>query len=109
MSAALKADCLVYRVIEIDPPDEGRHTWEVACVTVEHASAKQIKLKTSFSGIFAKRFKPDALGRIFFETPLQAIQHFLVARRLEIASLDRKRAEAERAIAWATSQEGMTP
>jgi hypothetical protein len=109
VSTPLKAGHLVYRVIEIDPPNEGLHTWKAACVAVKHASARQIWLKSSFSGLSGTRFKPDALGRHFFETPLQAIQHFMIARSLEIESLDRKRTEAERAIAWAASQEGMKP
>jgi hypothetical protein len=102
---------VVYRVVEIDrPPDDRRpHTWEAAAVVVEHASPKQIKLKTPFPGLFRKVFEPTAFGRIFFATPLQAIQFFLTERRLEIESLNRKKKEAERAIAWAMSQAGMTP
>ena len=106
----MKADTLVYRVAEIDPPPDARgpHTWKAACVVVERASNRQIKLKTPLPGHGGTVFKPDVLGRLFFETPLQAIQFFLTARRLEIESLDRRRKEAERAIAWATSQEGVT-
>lgn len=104
--ATLRAGDLVYRVIEDDPPDEGPHTWKVTKVVVVSASGKLIKLKTNFYGLFRTRFAPDALGRVFFETPLGAIQWFLTARRDEIESLDRRRAEAERAITWATSQEG---
>lgn len=108
---ALKAGDLVYRVIEIDPPPDSRepHTWKAASVVLERASDHQIKLKTPLPGHNGTVFKPDALGRLFFETPLQAIQFFLAARRLEIESLDRRRKEAERAVAWATSQKGMSP
>lgn len=106
---ALRANDLVYRVIEDDPPGEGLHTWKVAAVSVMSASAKQIKLKTNFHGHFRTRYDPSALGRVFFETPLQAIQYFLIERREEIVSLDRRRKEAERAIAWAAAQEGMRP
>ena len=111
MTRALKAGSLVYRVGEVDPPPDKRepHTWKAACVAVERASARQVKLKTPFAGLGGTVYKPDALGRLFFETPLQAIQFFLTARRLEIESIDRRRKEAERAIAWATSQEGMAP
>ena len=107
----MKAGHLVYRVVEVDPPPDKyeRHTWKAACVIVERASARQVKLKTPFDGLARTVFQPSALGRIFFETPLQAIQFFLVGRRLEIESIDRRRKEAERAIAWATSQEGMAP
>jgi hypothetical protein len=108
-SCTLKAGCLVYRVVEVDPPSEGLHTWKAACVVVKYASTKQILLKTPFSGFFSTRFKPNALGHHFFETPLQAIQHFLITRRLEIEALDRQRTEADRAIAWAEGQEGMKP
>ena len=105
----LRAGDLVYRVVEIDPPpdDQGPYTWKAAAVIVERASAKQIKLKTPFSGIARTIFQPDAFGRLFFASPLQAIQSFLIERRLEIESFERRRKEAERAIAWAESQEGM--
>jgi hypothetical protein len=104
----LKAGHLVYRVVEVDlPDDDAPHTWQAACVVIAKASDRQIKLKTCFSGLGRKLFKPDALGRAFFETPLQAIQFFLTERRLEMASLDRKKKAADRAIAWALSQEGL--
>jgi hypothetical protein len=106
--SALKAGTVVYRVVEVDPP-EGAHTWKAAAVVVDRANTKQIKLQTPLPENGGTVFKPDALGRLFFETPLQAIQHFLVAQRLEIESFDRRRKEAERAVAWATSQEGMAP
>ena len=107
--SALKPGTLVYVVAEVDPPPDARekHTWKAACVVVEKASDRQVKLKTPLPGHNGRVFKPEALGRLFFETPLQAIQFFLTARRLEIEALDRKRNEAERAIAWATSQEGV--
>jgi hypothetical protein len=105
----LNAGDLVYRVIEIDPPDSGLSTWKVASVIVERASVKQIKLKTHFYGLFRTRFDPSEFSRVFFETPLQAIRHFLIAQQGEIESFDRRRQHAERAIAWAGSQEGMTP
>ena len=105
----LRAGHLVYRVLEDDPPGEGPFTWKVAAVVVEHASAKQIKLKTYFSGRFRVKYDSTALGRVFFETPLQAIQHFLIEQRLEVESLDRRRTEAARAVAWAVDQEGMKP
>jgi hypothetical protein len=105
----LKAGDLVYRVIEIDPPGEGRHTWKVASVVVTSASTKQIKLKTYFSGLYRVLYEPNALNRVFFETQSAAIQGFLDSRRQEIVSLDRHRAEADRAIAWAVAQEGVVP
>jgi hypothetical protein len=100
---------LVYCVAEDDPPGPGKHTWKAVAVPVERASEKQIKLKKPLPGHGGTVFPPDAYGRLFFETPLQAIQHFLAARRLEIEALERRRAEAERALAWARSQEGMIP
>lgn len=105
----LKPGHLVYRVIEDDPPDDSTYTWKAACIVVERATERQIKLKTPLPSHGGTLFPPNALGRLFFETPLQAIQHFLAARRLEIESLERRRKEVERAIAWAVSQEGMTP
>lgn len=107
--SALKQGSLVYRVVEVDPPPDVRelHSWKAAAVVVERASNRQIKLKTPLPGHGGTVFMPDALGRHFFETPLQAIRFFLAERRLEIESLDRRRKEAERALAWATSQEGV--
>lgn len=104
--SCLKAGSVVYRVIEVDPPSDVRdlHTWKAAAAVIAKASAKQVKLKTPFPGLARTLFTPSALGRSFFETPLQAIQFFLIERRLEIESLDRRRQEAERAIAWAESQ-----
>jgi hypothetical protein len=109
VSTTLRAGSCVYRVVEDDPPDAGLHTWRVACVTVEKASARRVRLAKRFDGLANILFEPDALGRLFFETPLQAIQFFLTARRLEMESLERKKAEAARAIAWAAGQPGMAP
>ena len=105
----LRSGDVVYRVVEIDPPPDvrDRHTWKAAAVVVERASTKQIKLKSPFPGLARMVFDPDAFGRVFFETPLQAIKFFITERRLEIESIDRRRKEAERALAWATSQEGV--
>jgi hypothetical protein len=107
VSTPLKAGTIVYRVVEVDPPDDTPHTWKVACVTVERASGRQVKLQRRFVGVSNVLFEPSALGRIFFETPLQAIRFFLTARLLELESLARKKTEAARAIAWASCQEGM--
>jgi hypothetical protein len=107
VTVPLKAGDAVYRVIEIDPPDDTPYTWKVACVTVAKASDRQVRLKTNFSGLSRRLFKPDALGRVFFESPLQAIQFFVAERRHEIESLDRRKKDAERALAWAASQRGM--
>ena len=106
----LKTGSVVYRVIEIDPPEEGAlHTWHVEARVVERASPRQIKLEKPFSGTWRTQWAPDAPGRYFFETPLQAIQHFLAAQRLAIDTCERKKKDAERAISWATSQEGTSP
>lgn len=102
----LHAGAVVYRVIEVDPPPDvlEPHTWEAASVSVERASDKQIKLKRPFQGLARTVFEPTAIGRVFFETPQQAIQCFLTERRNEIMSLDRRRKEAARALAWAEGQ-----
>ena len=100
----LHAGTVVYRVSEVDPPHHILHTWEATAIPVERASDKQIKLKRQFPGLARTVFDPTAFGRIFFETPQQAIQHFLTERRDEITSLDRKKKEAERALAWAEGQ-----
>jgi hypothetical protein len=110
MSGPLKAGHLVYRVVEVDlPDDKSPHTWKVACVVVEKASTRQVKLRGRFNGLGNILFEPSALGRLFFESPLQAIQFFLTERQLETESLDRKKKTAERAVAWAFGQAGMTP
>jgi hypothetical protein len=105
----LHAGVIVYRVVEIDPPPDvdERHCWKVAAATVERGSVKQIKLRAPFPGLTRTVFDPSAFGRAFFETPLQAIRAFLAERRLEIEAIDRRRKDVERAIAWATSQEGV--
>jgi hypothetical protein len=107
----LRAGDVVYRVIEVDPPPDARgpHTWEAAARVVERASTRQIRLKRPFPGLARVVFEPSAFGRVFFETPLQAIQSFLIEQRLEIEALARRKREAERAIAWATSQAGLPP
>ena len=107
----LRAGDLVYRVIEVDPPPDvcEPHTWKVVSAVVERASARQVKLKTRLLGLGNMVFEPSAFGRLFHETPLQAIQHFLTEKRLEVESLDRRRKVADRAIAWASSQEGVKP
>ena len=99
----LHAGDIVYRVVEVDPPPDvhGPHTWEAAAIVVDRASAKQIKLKRPFRGLARTVFEPRAFGRLFFETPKQAILCFLIEQREEIAALDRRRREAERALAWA--------
>ncbi|HSX23008.1 MAG TPA: hypothetical protein VLE97_09565 [Gaiellaceae bacterium] len=109
--SGLKSGSVVYRVVEVDPPPDvyERHTWKAAAVTVYKASAKQVTLKTPFPGLVRTRFEPSALGRVFFETPLQAIKAFLAEKRLEIESLDRRKTEAERALAWVESQDGIKP
>lgn len=109
MSTPLKAGSLIYLVIEDDPVGAGPHTWKVAAVEVERASLRQIKLKRPLPDNGGTVFKPDALGRLFFETLLQAIQHFLIAQRLKIETFTRRCAEAKRAVAWATSQESGDP
>ena len=108
-ASPLAAGNVVYRVVEVDPPPDvqERHTWKAAAAVVERASVKQIKLRCAFPGLPRTVFDPSAFGRVFFETPLQAIQVFLAERRLEIESLDRRRKEAERALAWAYRQEGI--
>lgn len=103
----LRAGDVVYRVVEDDPIGPGLHTWKAVSRVIERASVKQVKLKAAFPGFERVLFEPDAFGRAFFETPLQAIKHFLAERRRDVESLDRKRKEAERAIAWAESQEGI--
>lgn len=81
--SCLKAGSVVYRVIEVDPPSDVRdlYTWKAAAAVIAKASAKQVKLKTPFPGLARTLFTPSALGRSFFETPLQAIQFFLIERR----------------------------
>src|SRR4029077_12451536 len=102
----LHAGTLVYRVIEIDPrPDVYEpHSWEAGGMSVERASDKQIKLSRPFQGLPRTVFEPTAFGRLFFDTPLQAIQHFLTECRQEVEPLARKKREAERAIVWAERQ-----
>lgn len=106
----LKADDVVYRVVEYDPPEEGvSHTWRVESRVVKQASAKQITLKSYFSGHFRIQYNQNALGRLFFATPALAIEAFAAGQCEEIESLDHKRKEIERALAWAYSQGAKAP
>lgn len=101
----LRAGDVVYRVVEYDPPDENTpHTWKVASAVIERASDKQIKLKSQPPGFPRILFQPDALGRAFFESPLQAVKAFLKEQQAQIESLERQRKTAERAVTWATSE-----
>jgi hypothetical protein len=98
----MKKGTVVYRVVEWDLPDaESDFTWKAQAVEIERASNIQIKLKKPFSDMSSKIFKPSALGRVFHETPLQAIQHFMAECRLKVDELERKRSQLERAIMWA--------
>jgi len=104
----LRSGVCVYRVVEVEPAEEDEpHSWKVACGVIEAFSSKQIVLKAYLPGLDKKRFKADAFGRVFFESPLAAIRHFLTAKQLEVEAIDRKRADNMRAIAWASTQEGM--
>ncbi len=105
----LRAGDRVYRVVEVDPPSEESHTWAVTTVVVKQASAKQITLRGYFSGVGRRLFTYEALGRVFFRTETEAIQWFLTHQQREIEALDRHRAKAEHAIAWARSQSEMQP
>ena len=105
----LRAGDIVYRVVEDDPPGEKQNTWKVACVAVDKASERQVRLQKRFNGLANILFEPNALGRLFFETPLQAIQFFLTGCCLELEVLARKKVAAERAIAWAASQIDTAP
>jgi hypothetical protein len=109
--APLAAGTVVYRVVELDhPPDvDSPHTWKAAAVIVERASAKQIKLRSAFPGLTRTVFDPSAFGRDFFASPLEAIKMFLIARRMELDTIERRRKDVERAIAWALYQPGMEP
>jgi hypothetical protein len=109
MSDKLRPGVCVYRVVEIEPASEDApHSWKVACGVIDAFSSKQIVLKAYLPGVDKKRFKPDAFGRVFFESPLTAIRHFLAAKQLEIEAIDRRRADNLRALAWARAQEGMS-
>lgn len=99
---------VLYKVVEADPAPgvEGLHSWEVQARQAD-VSDRQIRLKHPFSSGFGTRFKRDgrnSIGWIFFETPLQAINYFLLAKREEVLSYERRKAEAERAIAWANNE-----
>ena len=100
----LRVGDLVYIVTEVDPPTRGPHTWEVTSFGVTYASAKQIKLDRCAATLWSTRYQPDALGRIFFETPDAAIAAFLTAKRSNLESLERRRTDTERAITWAINQ-----
>jgi hypothetical protein len=108
--ASLKTGDVVYRVVEYDSPDENTpHTWKIESRAVKQASSRQVTLVRLFTGLSRQRFAPDDLGRLFFATPGQAVEAFAGHQRGEIDSLDRRRREAERALAWAYGQGAMVP
>lgn len=107
---ALKPGDLVYRVGEFDPPEEGlHHTWKIESRAIKSASDRQITLASYFYGTSLLQFTPDALGRVFFATPAEAVEAFAWRQRDEMESLDRRRKDAERAILWAYEQGAKVP
>lgn len=106
----LTANCIVYRVVpyvghddETDPPNHAVET------RIVKAAGKMIILVRPFTDLMKTRFAKDALGRIFFETPLQAIVHFAAEQRIAIDRADRARRRAESALFWAYEQGAPVP
>lgn len=104
MKTKLKPGDLVYRVVSYDLPTNEPHTWRVETATVVTASDRQITLsgasKIKLSG---QRFKPNALGVLFFIVEEQAVTHFLSLQRKQVESAERAIDEAIRAMAWVRS------
>lgn len=87
----------VHRVLDGIDSDEPR----VYSVKVKSASDRQITLERGFPfRVSGTRFKPDALGRLFFATPDAAIRHYAALQREQIASANRKIIAAVKALAW---------
>jgi hypothetical protein len=106
----LTANCVVYRVVpyvghddETNPPN---HAVEARIVK---SAGKMITLARSFTDRLKTRYDQKALGRVFFETPLQAITNFAAEQRIAIDSADRARHRAERALFWAYEQGAPVP
>lgn len=97
---------VVYRVEEVNPPPgvKGPHTWKVAAIEA-YVHRKTIQLTKRFWNIEKIMWQPDALGRVFFETPLQAIDYFKRSQMALVESHQRCILENQRAIAWAQEQQ----
>lgn len=97
----LKPGDKVYRVVDCDLPTNEPHTWRVEAATVVAASDRQITLDgASRLRLQGKRFKPHALGLVFFEVEEKAVAHFLSLQRNRVEGADRAIKEATRAITW---------
>ncbi len=106
MTIKLKPGDHVYRVVELDQPDDrGIHTWEMLAMEIKTASDRRIELVKTYPNITGIRFEPSALGRIFFPTPGDALARFMVDQEQMIESCRRCTATAERALLWALARE----
>jgi hypothetical protein len=101
---------VVYRVAPYIRHDDEPETTPKYRVEARDAKAgKMIALARPFTDLSKTCYSQKALGRIFFETPLQAIVNFAANQRLAIESADRARREAERALFWAYTQGAPVP
>jgi hypothetical protein len=91
----------VYRVVECDPAHTTESTWAVTSVELAVATAKRHVFATPLSGLGGTHYAPRELGRLYFATPDEAIEHFVAAKRLTIKNAKQSIKTAERALSWA--------
>jgi hypothetical protein len=99
-AAELAPGNTLYRVIEVDLPDDRIHTWKVENY---HVTGVRRDGSFTFDRIVgsARVHKAFLLGMAYHRTPEAAVMAFAAEQRAKIASAQRSIAEAARAIEWA--------
>lgn len=97
----------LYFVLDVDPPDPKRHTWQVMRRRVRQVRLDGFTFERSIG--FGQIQKYHTLDVRFHRSPEAAVRAFVVAKREEIEGARRAIAEAERALAWAEAHPGGRP
>lgn len=91
----------LYRVVEYDLPDDVLHTWRVESFTVRAVHRNGVILDRLVGS--ARKVPLHGIGAVLHLSRASAVEAFVSAQGRAAASARGKIAEAERAIAWATS------
>lgn len=107
-STRLKPGDKVYRVVEVDMPDDDahhRHTWKVGAAEIKSASDRMIILASPHKiNVMRTRFTPSMLGVLFFLDEETAIARFIENCNETISSANGRIITATRGLAWARGQ-----
>lgn len=91
----------VYRVVELDLPDEREHTWMVTSRrVVKIRKDGKFILDSPFSGMPTKVMGSHCLGTFFYLTPADALSDFRASRERDFKTAERMCATAQRAVDW---------